>query len=65
MIACRISAPIAKRRGDKGSPCLTPLLQGKNFPGTPLRRTAVEAELNREETQAYFLLIYKQLVFDM
>ena len=33
----RRSAASTKRRGDKGSPCLTPLLHLNCFPGTPLR----------------------------
>jgi hypothetical protein len=40
----RSSAASTKRKGDRGSPCLTPLLHLKNFPGIPLSRTAVQAE---------------------
>uniref|UniRef100_A0A0A9G5N5 Uncharacterized protein n=1 Tax=Arundo donax TaxID=35708 RepID=A0A0A9G5N5_ARUDO len=29
---------MTKSRGERGSPCLTPLLQLKDFPGTPLCR---------------------------
>jgi hypothetical protein len=35
----RRSAANTNKRGEKGSPCLTPLLQWKVLPGTPLRRT--------------------------
>ena len=31
--------PKTKRRGDRGSPCLTPLLHWNLFPSFPLRRT--------------------------
>lgn len=34
-----ISAARTKRRGERGTPCLTPLLQWTIFPGNPLRRT--------------------------
>jgi len=34
------SAAITNKSGDKGSPCLTPLLHLKDFPGTPLSNTA-------------------------
>jgi hypothetical protein len=34
----RRSAARTKRRGDRGSPCLTPLLHGKVELGKPLRR---------------------------
>jgi hypothetical protein len=37
---CRRSAAKTKRRGDNGSPCLTPLLQWNTFPGTPFKRIA-------------------------
>jgi hypothetical protein len=30
---------MAKRRGERGSPCLTPLVHLKSFPAVPLRRT--------------------------
>jgi hypothetical protein len=48
---CNSSAASTKTRGDKGSPCLTPLLQLKNFPETPWRWTVVEAELRILVTQ--------------
>jgi hypothetical protein len=38
------SAVLTKRIGESGSPYLTPLLQIIFFPGSPLRRTEVEAE---------------------
>lgn len=41
---CKTSAAKTKRRGDKGSPCLTPLLHLKGIPGTPFKRTAEEPE---------------------
>jgi hypothetical protein len=34
-----------KSKGDKGSPCLTPLVQWQVFPGTPLSRTNEVREL--------------------
>jgi hypothetical protein len=34
------SAAKTKIRGDKGSPCLTPILQKNYLLGTPFRRTA-------------------------
>jgi len=40
----RKSATRTKSKGDKGSPCLTPLLQVKLFPGIPLSSTAEEAD---------------------
>lgn len=40
------SAANTNNRGDKGSPCLTPLLQWNLFPGTPLRKTEEVPELN-------------------
>jgi hypothetical protein len=36
---CKRSAARTKRRGERGSPCLTPLLQWIVFLGTPFRRT--------------------------
>ena len=39
IIVCRRFAASTKRRGDRGSPYLSPLLQWKVFPGTPLRST--------------------------
>jgi hypothetical protein len=50
-ILCKSSAPRTKRSGDKGSPCLTPLLQLKEVPGTPFNRTAELAEENTICTQ--------------
>lgn len=40
----RKSAAETKRRGERGSPCLTPLKQLKVFPGDPYRRTTEVAE---------------------
>ena len=34
------SAAMTNRRGDKGSPCLTPLLHWNSFPGVPFKRIA-------------------------
>lgn len=45
-ILWRNSAPSTNSKGERGSPSLTPLLQLKLFPGTPLSRTAVLAEEN-------------------
>jgi hypothetical protein len=42
---CNKSAARTKRRGDKGSPCLTPLKQLKVFPGIPFNNTAECPEL--------------------
>jgi len=39
MILCRWSIARTKGRGDRGSPCLTPLLDSKSLPGKPFRRT--------------------------
>jgi hypothetical protein len=39
MTHCNRSAATAKRRGDRGSPCLTPLLHLKSLPATPLSNT--------------------------
>ena len=41
---CRSSAASTKSKGDKGSPCLTPLLQWNCFPGTPLSRMEEKPE---------------------
>jgi hypothetical protein len=35
---CNKSAPSTNRSGDKGSPCQTPLLHLKGFPGTPFSK---------------------------
>jgi hypothetical protein len=40
---CNTSAARTKRRGDKGSPCLTPLLHLKVAPGIPFKSIAEEA----------------------
>ena len=36
----RVSTDRTKSRGESESPCLTPLRQWKNFPGTPFNKTA-------------------------
>ena len=41
------SAARTNRRGERGSPCLTPLLHLKFFHGIPFRRTAELAVLRR------------------
>jgi hypothetical protein len=41
---CRKSAARINNRGGRGSPCLTPLLQLKVFPGIPLSKIAEVAE---------------------
>ena len=38
MAICNNSVVVTNRRGDKGSPCLTPLLHLIFFPGTPFKR---------------------------
>ena len=38
-IDCSRSATSTKRRGERGSPCLAPLLQWTVLPGTPFRST--------------------------
>jgi hypothetical protein len=43
-ILCSNSAPRTKSNGESGSPCLTPLLHLKEFPGTPLSSTEECAE---------------------
>lgn len=45
------SAAKTKSRGERGSPCLTPLLQWKVLPGTPFNRTADVPELRMESIQ--------------
>ena len=35
---CNILAASTNKKGDRGSPCLTPLRQCKVFPGTPFSR---------------------------
>jgi hypothetical protein len=40
----RISAANTNKSGDRGSPCLTPLLQVKFFPGTPFNKTEADPE---------------------
>jgi len=42
------SAAKTKSRGERGSPCLTPLLQWKVLPGTPFNRTVDVPELRME-----------------
>jgi hypothetical protein len=44
MTDCSRSAPRTKRRGERGSPCLTPLLYLNSFPGTPFSKTKEEPE---------------------
>jgi hypothetical protein len=44
MTDCSKSALKTKSKGDKGSPCLTSLLQRKGFPGIPFRSTDEEPE---------------------
>jgi hypothetical protein len=51
----RRSAAITKSRGDSGSPCLTPLLQWKSFPGKPLSRIEDVPELKIWEIQVHHL----------
>lgn len=51
IIYCKISAAKTNNRGESGSPCLTPLLKGKLFPGTPFRRTAALPEERMAVTQ--------------
>jgi hypothetical protein len=38
-----------KEQADRGSPCLTPLLQTRFLPGTPFRRIEVLAESRMDE----------------
>jgi hypothetical protein len=45
MIDCSKSAAMTKRRGERGSPYLTPLLNLKGVPGTPFKRTEEEPEV--------------------
>jgi len=45
IVDCKGSAAKTKRRGERGSPCLTPLLLLKGLPETPFSRIAGEAEL--------------------
>ena len=42
---CRRSAASTKSSGDRGSPCLSPLLQWNTLPGTPFSRTDDVPEL--------------------
>jgi hypothetical protein len=46
---CNKSAASTNKRGERGSPCLTPLLQWKVFPGTPFRRMVEIPELKIED----------------
>lgn len=41
------SAVRTKTRGERGSPCLTPLLHKKGLPGIPFRSTEDSPELRR------------------
>src|ERR1043165_3055725 len=49
---CNKSAAKTNSRGDKGSPCLTPLLHLNCFPGIPLRRTEDDPVASSSETQS-------------
>jgi len=52
MIDCRRSTVNTNNKRERGSPCLTPLLQWKVLPGTLLRRTADVPELRMELLQS-------------
>jgi hypothetical protein len=55
MTHCNRSAAIAKRRGERGSPYLTPILQMKSFPAVPLRSTEEVAVERRSLIQQIHL----------
>jgi hypothetical protein len=46
-IDCNRSAAKTNKSGERGSPCLTPLLQLKGLPGFPLRRIEDVPDFNR------------------
>ena len=48
---CNKSAARTNSKGERGSPYLTPLLQWKTLPDTPLRRTEEVPELRIAFTQ--------------
>jgi hypothetical protein len=54
---CNRSAVSTKRRGNIGSPYLTPLLHCRFFPGTPLSRIEVDAEFKIDEVQLSHCLL--------
>jgi len=47
---CKSSAVNTNKRGDRGSPCLTPLLHWNYFPGTPFNKTEELAVDNITDT---------------
>jgi hypothetical protein len=51
----RRSAAIAKRRGERGSPCLTPLLHLNSFPTVPFNQTEEVATPKISKTQCNHL----------
>ncbi|BAS78794.1 Os02g0499575 [Oryza sativa Japonica Group] len=62
IIDCNRSATKTKRRGEIGSPCLTPRRHLKVFPGTPLRRTEV-VEVVRISLTQFIQVLVKPLAF--
>lgn len=50
------SAAKTNNKGDSGSPCLTPLLHEKDFPGTPFKRTEEVPDLSMTLTHSIHLL---------
>ena len=56
MIDCKRSAASTNKSGDRGSPCLTPLLQRKTSPHTPFKITDEDPELRMALIQEIHLL---------
>src|SRR3954470_8103730 len=61
-VDCNRSAARTNNRGERGSPCLTPLLHLNCFLGTPLRRTEEDPEDRNLATQFLHLKL-KPLYF--